>query len=236
MGYRGKVEEQACARKLRTEGLTLAEIAARLGVPKSSVSLWVRDVPVIIEPRRRGPAAGAAALRRRKEAEIARLPAEGAARIGTLSEREFLVAGAALYAGEGSKTDGSVRFANTDPRLVVFFCAWLRHFFDVDETRLRVALYLHEGLNLGAAVRFWSEMTGIPPAQFGKTYRAAADPTHRVARHVRGCISVRYSCSYTHRTITGLMDALPAGPALSAATGTLHGPFRGSSIGRAGGC
>jgi hypothetical protein len=57
--------------------------------------------------------------------------------LGRLSEREFLVAGVALYAGEGSKTDGDVRFANSDPRMIVFFCSWLRRFFEIDEARLR---------------------------------------------------------------------------------------------------
>ena len=35
--------------------------------------------------------------------------AEIAARVGRLSEREFLVAGVALYAGEGAKRDGAVK-------------------------------------------------------------------------------------------------------------------------------
>jgi transposase len=52
MGYRGKVEEQERARALRAEGHTLADIAAKLGVAKSSVSLWVRDVPFTPSPRR----------------------------------------------------------------------------------------------------------------------------------------------------------------------------------------
>jgi orotate phosphoribosyltransferase-like protein len=43
MGYRGKLDERRQARRLRQAGLPLAEIAARLGVSKSSVSLWVRD-------------------------------------------------------------------------------------------------------------------------------------------------------------------------------------------------
>ncbi|MDQ4129935.1 MAG: hypothetical protein M3133_02915 [Actinomycetota bacterium] len=212
MGYRGKVEEQARARGLRAEGLKLAEIAERLGVSKSSVSLWVRDIPVVVERRRRGPAAGAATLRRRKEAEIARLHKEAAQRIGQLSEREFLIAGTALYAGEGAKGDGEVLFANTNPRLIRFFCAWLRHFFDIDETRLRCRLYLHEDLDLEAAVTFWSQLTDIPPNQFHKPYRAAADPTHRNARHEQGCLSVRYGCSRTHRTIIGLVEAMLAAP------------------------
>jgi hypothetical protein len=59
-----------------------------------------------------------------------------------------------------------VKFANTDPRMIVFYCAWLRRFFEIDEARLRVRLYLHEGLDLAAAVAYWSELTGIPPSQF----------------------------------------------------------------------
>lgn len=143
-----------------------------------------------------------------------RLVAEGRERIGRLSEREFLVAGVALYAGEGSKDDGSVAFTNSDPRMVAFSCSWLRHFFQVDESRLRVRLYLHQGLDLAAAIAFWSELTGIPGSQFAKPYRAVADPSIRTAKHVHGCVGVRYSCSATHRSIMGLVGALLSGAAI----------------------
>lgn len=213
MGYRGKVHEQARARSLRAEGLTLADIAARLGVAKSSVSLWVRDVAV--PPRQRAPTGRQRTpnlLERRKHAEIERLREEGRARIGRLSEPEFLVAGTALYAGEGTKTDGDVAFTNTDATLVMFFCAWLRRFFEVDETRLRVALYLHADLDLAAAMSWWSEVTGVPSSQFTKPYRAVVDPSRRRNRHVHGCASVRYSCASTHRAIMGLVVALFVAP------------------------
>jgi hypothetical protein len=209
MGYRGKLAARQQARQLRRTGLPLAEIAARLGVAKSSVSLWVRDVeftpvPRVTVGRRRAPNA----LERRKQAEIERLIEEGRARIGRLSEREFLVAGVALYAGEGAKGDGSVLFANSDPRMVAFFCSWPRHFFRIDESRLRVRLYLHQGLDLGASVAFWSALTGIPESQFAKPYRAVPDPSIRNAKHVHGCVGIRYSCSATHRSIMGLVGAL----------------------------
>lgn len=130
------------------------------------------------------------------------------ARVGPLSERDLLIAGTALYAGEGSKRDGQVRFANTDPRMVRLFCAWLRAFFTVDEARLRAAVYLHQGLDLEAAVAFWSGITGIPPTQFRKPYRAVADPSIRTAKHQLGCVYVVYACSHTHRTIMGLIHGL----------------------------
>ena len=212
MGYRGKLAEQQQARQLRRAGLPLAEIATRLGVSKSSVSLWVRDVAFEPLPRPpRGRRRAPNALQRRRQAEIDRLLAEGRSRIGRLSEREFLVAGVALYAGEGSKRDGAVKFANTNPRMVAFYCAWLRRFFAIDEARLRVRLYLHEGLDLAAAVAFWSALTGIPLSQFQKPYRAAPDPSIRHVKHVHGCVSIDYSCSSTHRSIMGLVAALLGG-------------------------
>ena len=214
MGYRGKLSERQQARQLRRAGLPLAEIASQLGVAKSSVSLWVRDVPFDPLPRPpRGRRRGPNALQRRRQAEIDRLVAEGRERIGRLSEREFLVAGVALYAGEGSKTDGCVRFANSDPRMIFFYCCWLRQ-FAIDESRLRVHLYLHQGLDLPAAIAYWSAVTAIPPSQFGKPYRAVPDPSIRHTKHVHGCATVGYSCSTTHRSIMGLVNALLSNSAL----------------------
>lgn len=232
MGYRGKVAEQERARELRARAWTLAEIAAELDVSKGSVSLWVRDVSFDeaardaraaerrvagmehrspwSAPRRRPPNA----LQRRKQAEIDELLRAGRERIGTMSEGEFLVAGVALYAGEGAKTDGLVGFANTDPRMILFHCAWLRRFFEPDESRLRLRLYLHQGLDLDAASRYWSDLTRIPMSQFHRPCRAQADQTRRLSKHVHGCPSVIYASARTHRTIMGLYQALLSSAAI----------------------
>jgi hypothetical protein len=134
VGYGGKVTEQQRARELRAQSWTLQDIAAELGVAKSSVSLWVRDIDFVARPRNRGHRAHAPhPFHVAKLAEIERCCQDGLARVGSLSEREFLVLGAALYAGEGSKTRDQVCFANSDPNLIAIFVAWLRRFFDVDE-------------------------------------------------------------------------------------------------------
>jgi transcriptional regulator with XRE-family HTH domain len=208
MGYRGKVREQEAARELRALGWTLADIAEKLEVAKSSVSLWVRDVEFTPSPRRRARRRGPNILQRRKAAEIEALDLEGAARFGDLNEQAFLAAGAALYAGEGAKRDGVVKFANSDPAMMAFFCAWLRRFFDIDEARLRVTVYLHEGLDLAAAETFWSDVTRVPESQFRKAYRATPDPSIRTNKHEHGCAYVHYGCARTHRAIMGLIRAL----------------------------
>ena len=193
----------------------MPDIAAKLQVSRSSVSLWTRHVPVDQGPRRSGTRSrGPNAVQGRKQAEIDGLLEEGRRRIGELSERELLVAGIALYAGEGTKRDGCVSFANSDPAIIRLCCVWLRRFFDIEEERLRVRIYLHEGLDLDVATTFWSGVTGVPPSQFVRPYRAVADPTMRSSKHEHGCASVRYACSTTHRRVMGLVQALLASGAI----------------------
>ena len=209
MGYRGKLREQAEARRLRAESWAIADIAEQLGVSKSSVSLWVRDVE--IEPLKRRPSTRTASsnrLHRARLAEIEECNRLGIERVGTMSEEAFLAAGVALYAGEGAKTKNAVLFANTDAAMVSFFCAWLRRFFEVDESRLRVRVYLHEGLDLEAAEAHWAQVTGIPPSQFRAPYRAKADASIRHTKHMHGCAYVSYSSARTMREIMGLVRAL----------------------------
>jgi hypothetical protein len=208
MGYRGKIREREEARRLRAEGKTLLEIATTLNVAKSSASIWVRDVPFQPSPRRTGAHRRRHPFHDAKIRRIEELNVIGRHVIGVLSDDAFLAAGVALYAGEGSKRDGAVRFANTDPEMIHFFCRWLREIFDIDETRLRVRVYLHEGLDLDAAEEFWSALTEIPRSQFNKPYRAVPDATIRHNKHEHGCAYVDYGSSDVHRSIMGLARAL----------------------------
>jgi hypothetical protein len=212
MGYGGKYAERAKARELRAQSWTLVEIANELGVSKASVSVWVRDVDFMARPRTRGhPAGPFHPMRLKKEAEIERCRLDAADRLGSLSERDRLMYALALYAGEGSKGDDKILFANSDVQLVRVFLGWLRREFDIDESRLRMRLYLHEDLDLDRALEFWSDATGVPISQFQKSYRAAADHTMRGNRHVFGCASLIYSSSVIHRRVMAMIAAVTSG-------------------------
>lgn len=209
MGNRGHLDKQAKARELRAQSWTLDEIAAELGCAKSSASIWTRGVEFAPKPRNRGigvtkphPAHLA------KLAEIEECRQWAADAIGDLSERDLFMVGIGLYAGDGGKRDGLVTFSNSNPDLVRLFCRWLRSFFEIDESRLRVALYLHEGLDLAAANAHWAEVTGIPVTQFNKAYRAVPDAGIRHSKHEYGCAHVRYACARTSRMVMGLLAAL----------------------------
>jgi hypothetical protein len=100
------------ARQLRAEGLNYTQITARLGVSKSSVSLWVRDLPTpqglspqeIRERAAEGSRQYWARERKVRAANRANQRNAAAAEIGGLSDREIIIAGAIAYWCEGSKT------------------------------------------------------------------------------------------------------------------------------------
>ncbi len=209
MGYDGKYVEREKARELRAQAWTLVEIASELGVSKASVSVWVRDVEFIARPKNRGhPAGPRHPMRLKKDAEIERCRLEALDVIGPVSERDRLMYALALYAGEGGKRDDKILFANNDPDLIRIFLGWLRHQFEIDESRLRMRLYLHADLDLQAALAFWSEATRIPIAQFQKPYRAVADHSIRSNRHLNGCAGVVYSSKLVHRRVMAMIAAV----------------------------
>ena len=226
MGYRGKVHERQRARELRAQSWTLADIATELAVSKSSASLWTRDVEFVPKPRNRGHASQRPhPLHVRKLQEIESCRKEAEERFGSLSASELNLFALGLYAGEGSKTGNSVSMANTNPALLHLFVTWLRREFGVEEERLRVKIYLHEGLDLTAATLFWSDVLSIPTDQFRAPYRAVADSTRRLSKHVNGCATVLYHCALTRRRVMAMIEAISSQFAV-----------RDSSVGRAGHC
>jgi hypothetical protein len=213
MGYRGKVKEQEQARALRARNHARRH-CADLGCVEVVGLAVGSGRPLHANAPAAGPAPRPHPAHEAKLRQIEELNRDGLERIGTLSDEALLVAGIALYAGEGSKTDGEVRFSNSDPKMLRLFCAWFRRFFNVDETRMRGRLYLHQGLDVSAAEAFWSSVANIPTAQFYKPYRAAPDPSIRRNKHEHGCFSVGYGSSRTHREVMGLVRALLSSEAL----------------------
>lgn len=109
MGYRGKLEERERARELRSQSWTVQAIADELAVSKSSVSTWVRDVDFVPTARNRGhPAGPKHPMRLKKESEIEQCRVEADKWVGLMSERDLAMFCLGLYAGEGSKTPGTV--------------------------------------------------------------------------------------------------------------------------------
>jgi transcriptional regulator with XRE-family HTH domain len=227
---RAKDDLHARARELREQGLDYEEIAGALGVSKSSVSLWVRDMPVperlSYEESRKRSAEGArrfwAVERPAREAKREMARAAAAAEIGGLSQREILITGAIAYWCEGSKSkphrpEERVVFINSDPGLIKLFLRFLE-VAGVEFARLGFRVHIHETADVAAAERFWSAVTGAERAQFHRATLKRHNPQtvrKNVGIDYHGCLIVRVKQSADlYRRIEGwvraVMSAEPA--------------------------
>jgi len=165
---------------LRTKGESIKRIAAQVGVSQGSVSIWVRDIRLSSEHRAQLTQRGTArdVVERRREKRIAntnkrhQLIVEAAKfSIPQLSKHELLLVGAALYWGEGGKTrTGMARIANSDPRIIALMMRFFIEICGVKPEKFRGHVHTFSHLNARKAELYWSEVSGIPSAQFFKTY------------------------------------------------------------------
>lgn len=214
------------ARELRLQGLDYEEIVTQLGVSKSSVSLWVRDLP---KPSRVTPEECAKrtaertrrywiAERQVRDARRAAASAAAAADIGGLTDREILIAGAVAYWCEGSKNKpyrraGRVVFSNSDPELISFFLLFLDT-AAISRSNLVFQLQIHETADVELAERFWLALTGARPDQFRAASLKQPNPTttrKNTGDDYHGClrVDVKQSCEL-YRKIEGWASAVVA--------------------------
>jgi hypothetical protein len=197
-----KLKQKEHAIRLRHEGMTLNEITARVGVAKSSVSLWVRNLSLSAEARARIESLQSAGQKAAQKTNLEKTKmklsnAQGEARRiireVTITPDVALLSCALLYwcEGEKDKNDTTFTFSNSDSLLVQAFMKLLRHALVLDERKFRVRMHLHEYHNEALQRKFWSEVTGISEQQFSKTY-LKPHTAKTIKDGYPGCIHIEY--------------------------------------------
>ncbi|TDQ54866.1 helix-turn-helix domain-containing protein [Actinorugispora endophytica] len=238
LANRAKTEVRAKALDLREQGWSYDAIARRLRVSKSSLSLWLRDLPKPDKPypgpvpkerkmtqeeweahcANRVKAKADAYLQGKVEERKGEIIA-GASEIGEVTDRELLIAGAMIYWCEGAKSkpwrrQNVVVLINSDPDLIRLFlrflglCGW-------GCDRLSFRLSIHESADVDAATRFWAEVVGVPEDRFKSPSLKKHNPEtvrKKVGDHYQGCLVVYAQKSAgLYRRIEGLSRAVMLG-------------------------
>jgi hypothetical protein len=151
--------------------MPMKQIAAALEVSPGSVHRWTRDIPLSESHRTQN-------VRLARERFAARwieinrqrrlgYQAEGRAR--ARAGDAFHQAGCMLYWAEGGKDRGVLSFTNSDRAMVGFYWRFLSESFDFGRARVRVRLnvYLNNGLSLEQIEEWWNEVLRLPRACFG---------------------------------------------------------------------
>ncbi|RII15031.1 hypothetical protein DSC45_19235 [Streptomyces sp. YIM 130001] len=198
-----KDDLRAKARELRLQGRTYDQIQLELGVSKSSISLWVRDLPT---PERKRSREESAAIARRgweaklriREEERQQAKLEAARSVGALSPRELFLVGVGLYWSEGSKDKPydrreKVVFVNSDPGMIQVYLAFL-DLLGIERERIRFTVMIHESADIPAAERYWADLVGADRSAFYKTTIKKHSPRTRrknIGPTYRGCLTVK---------------------------------------------
>lgn len=186
------------AEKLRKRGLSYKEIRKETSVSKSTISKWCRDIILTkIQIERLGSLydtqlRGAKANQRKSEQRRQETRKQALAEISTPTPESLKIAGAMLYWAEGNKQHGTA-VTNSDPAFIVFYVRWLQKILDIQPNCLKAHIHLHQGQLERKEKLFWSNLTGIPMNNFGKSFYKPVGTGHRknILYHGTIRISVR---------------------------------------------
>lgn len=200
--YSSKIKEAALI--LRKQGRSLLEIAQKIGVAKSTASLWLSSeknrslygTMTKQEWMKHIQKMSVTALhertinRQRDREELAKKQITNL--VTPIETKRALLA--LLYWAEGAKGKTVLDFANTDPELCLIFIKLLHECYVLDETKLRIRLHLHKYHDELNQKQFWSQLLEIPTSQFNATiWKKEPNSGKRYRQNYHGICFVKYN-------------------------------------------
>lgn len=199
-----KDEDIQKAKDLRhKEGYSFAQLQRITGIPATTIRNWCEDdflgtrwdTLLRTNERKR---------RELKDSEAGTL--ESLKRINKDGAKIFA---SLIYWCEGSKypATNKVELTNSDPNLMKLFVNLFRKAFDLDETKFRIHLQIHDVHNFEELKSFWGNLLGIPSGRFIKpTVTKMKGGKHR--KNYLGTCTVRYHDFRIQLKLTGIYEKL----------------------------
>lgn len=198
--YSLKIKEKAVY--LREKGYSIKEIAKILKISLSTSSIWLRNLELnkkAIKRLERRKLLGYYKLaktwdKKRKENNEKNLKFATEIINNHVFTNDLLIIYAALlFWCEGSKCEPStLKFTNSDPKLIFTFLQLIRKSSDIQEFKFRVRLHLHDYHDENEQKLFWSKLTNIPLEQFTKVY-LKPHTKKRERPDYQGCATIIYN-------------------------------------------
>ncbi len=198
---KSKVQEREKAIELRKKGYSYNEILQEVPVAKSSLSLWLKDLPLTESEKEylhtrkdvnisRGRIKVAAILRDRrlKRDEIISKEAEKEYE-GNKNDELFKI-GVALYWAEGAKRNNYFAFSNSDYKMMRVMVCWIEKILNINRNNLHAYLYIHKLYAHENCEGFWSEKLTIPLTCFRKTTYKPTNKQVKKRPQYKGCLRI----------------------------------------------
>lgn len=210
------------------KGLSYNEIHKILGIPKSTLSGWLKDVSLSekAQARIRGRLALGFIKRNKQQTVDAQKRAKdtrekSASEMKHISDDALLVIGTTLYWAEGYKrlrvidgrevTSHVVGLTNSDPEIVSAFILFLTKSLSVPVEKIYIEMRLFKHMDAEETVSYWMKATGLDRFQFRKpTYpiSTASRGKRPINRLPYGTVQVIVSDTKLFHRVLGLIDGL----------------------------
>ncbi len=174
------VQEKEKATALRKKGLSYNEILRQVPVAKSSLSLWLKDLPLtksekdILKHRTnsnisKGRIRAAAANRQNRILKEKELLKQTKKQFGQFVTESLFHTGIALYWAEGAKRSSMFHFMNSDANVIRVVMLWIEKYTEYKISDLGFRLYIHEPYKFENWEKWWKKELAVSESQFKKT-------------------------------------------------------------------
>lgn len=185
---------------LRKNGFSIRDIESRLGISRSTLSGWFKDVILTKEQNRvlqenhsgalvqaRKAAAQWHNQEKQKRLNFAEKEAKSTLnKIGFFSDEILELALSLLYLGEGSKKNCNTGMGNSDPLILKFFISVLKKVYKIQTKQIKASLHLRSDQDEHALKEYWSEELSIPIENFGKSSFDKRTINSKIYQHYKG--------------------------------------------------
>lgn len=211
--YSNEIKEKV--EEMRKSGKTYKEIQSVFKIPKSTLSDWLGEkykgsfnmsqhlskIRVLANEANRNKSRE---LRNNLNQKIKKV-VSGISTSDKDFQKAILIS---LYSAEGSKGDGALVFANTDPKIISVYLKTLRNNFKLDEKKFRVRVHIHHYHKKEDVFMFWSKLTKIPIKQFNKVVIKERSATKKFRRNYMGICFVIYHDTWLRREIIEMYNEI----------------------------
>lgn len=196
------VQEKETAILLRKKGYSYKEILKQVPVAKSSLSLWLKDLPLTKSEKlclkhrldvniSRGRIKAGSELRKRRLDREAVWFVEAKEQFERVRKDTLFHIGVALYWAEGSKRSGQWQFTNSDAEMVQIMLKWIEIYFGLHRSNLRYRLYSHKPYAQERCEVWWADDLGLEHEQLTKvTYKPTNLGVKKRPNYYKGCLRI----------------------------------------------
>jgi hypothetical protein len=175
---------KTAAIQMRRRGVAIRDVEKRLGIPRSTLSYWFKDVQMSAHHKKRLEIrARHSLIKARREAtkwhnaqkdERIKLAISGGAellsQIDIHNDAIAELALSLLYLGEGAKKKNGAILGNSNPLILRFFITSLQRLYKISANDVRCELHLRADQDAQKMIVYWSKILKIPRSNFTKPF------------------------------------------------------------------